>query len=54
LGFIRGIIITELTSWPRPGLALEDTALKGPTAAMMLKRKIKVGDLVKQGLWALS
>ncbi|MFZ0051994.1 MAG: efflux RND transporter periplasmic adaptor subunit [Desulfobaccales bacterium] len=30
-------------------IALEDTALKAPTASLMLKRKVEVGDLVNQG-----
>jgi multidrug efflux system membrane fusion protein len=30
-------------------IALNDAALKAPTAALMLKRKVEVGDLVNQG-----
>jgi multidrug efflux system membrane fusion protein len=30
-------------------IALEDAKLKAPTAALMLKRKVEVGDLVHQG-----
>lgn len=30
-------------------IALDDAALKAPTAALMLKRKVEVGDLVNQG-----
>jgi multidrug efflux system membrane fusion protein len=30
-------------------IALEDAALKAPTAALVLKRKVEVGDLVNQG-----
>ncbi len=30
-------------------IALEDTALKAPTASLMLKRKVEMGDLVNQG-----
>ncbi|MGA7579584.1 MAG: efflux RND transporter periplasmic adaptor subunit [Desulfobaccales bacterium] len=48
-GEAAGSVASNSAQVQEAGIAMEDTALKAPTASLVLKRKVEVGDLVNQG-----
>jgi RND family efflux transporter MFP subunit len=48
-GEAMGSVVSASAQVQEARIAMEDTALKAPTASLMLKRKVEVGDLVNQG-----